>query len=796
MAKPDQWWKSLPAEVWGQQSPPKTAAGGAGAVGQYTGAGPDGVVQPNKPAFVDQTSQGPVVGHEGEIKVEMPDGNVVMLPQNEVATLAQKYGWKGFEVGGSYAQHMTPKAPESARVGMEKAKSDPGAYARAMTPTQAVGGRAAKDAADAAMKNPVNGPSAAQTAQSVGALEKQKRIAAMKAGTTGLDPASQTGQATTASVERAKRIAAMKAGDPNALLDPAKQSAQAMSDRPVPGSRVIAPPPEETPPSAADGYTKTGMDIIKGVATGESPVYDTFWNRAVGEQAGAGAASAAALKQEAAQAGMTAEQSMSGQRSSARDVESARASLLGDLAESAGTMSLNAAGQLVSGGQTQQGIDQTQENIDFAKEQYADSQDWVAFDNAMAALDFRGAAAKFKGITGNDMDVGKLEEAHTWKQKDQAYKEASIKVEAGDYTGVNGVLEAAGITPIDFSKVEAGELRGIVSDIDGVIAGLGADADPGLLSFLGAVKMNVMEKGWDAYGVDPDKMTFTDPATGEEMSADDLLSVVEDPEAATPSARNALVNLDGAIELWWNESDKGSMVRAGLESTDAGANLLADVDAGEEGAAEELGAVISASFTQSRAEKLTDNQIELLKKFDLYDETASVNVDDVEPLDAKNAAKTQIIEGNYEYADLSDEVKAIVTEDDFNKLATAAIVDKLSGGNIVSPDGKVLLTDKELDLLYSSGNSKYVTKDISSIDIPSLTKWTTSGKNRWKLKEDVVSWANANTGKMFEGPNGTRYVLEEFKNPKDRRSRGSITVRDINTGVVTKISSSGDWPKE
>ena len=787
MAKPDQWWKSLPAEVWGQQSPPKTAAGGAGAVGQYTGAGPDGVVQPNKPAFVDQTSQGPVVGHEGEIKVEMPDGNVVMLPQNEVATLAQKYGWKGFEVGGSYAQHMTPKAPESARVGMEKAKSDPGAYARAMTPTQAVGGRAAKDAADAAMKNPVNGPSAAQTAQSVGALEKQKRIAAMKAGTTGLDPASQTGQATTASVERAKRIAAMKAGDPNALLDPAKQSAQAMSDRPVPGSRVIAPPPEETPPSAADGYTKTGMDIIKGVATGESPVYDTFWNRAVGEQAGAGAASAAALKQEAAQAGMTAEQSMSGQRSSARDVESARASLLGDLAESAGTMSLNAAGQLVSGGQTQQGIDQTQENIDFAKEQYADSQDWVAFDNAMAALDFRGAAAKYKEITGSDLDPGKLEEQYTWKQKDQAFGEANRYFEKGDYGGMNDALKAAGLPTINTEHLEAKRWRDVVKDIDGIIAGLGDDADPNVLAYYGAIKGNVVSRIAGASDINTEDMTVTDPDTGETISLDDLLVAVEDPDNASPEAKAAALKLETNTAIWWDESSGASTVRAQLNITPEGSALMDGVEEGNEESIEEMGNLIGAAATQDWKKRLSEPQKDLLRKYGLYDDEADIERAVADRLQAKGVAGEQIATGNYTYSDLDEATKASVDRKTFNDMVTTSVKEQVAGGPL-DEEGKPILSEAGYNVLVKSGDKRVIGDWGDMSELNSLSRYNTGkGKNEYVMKSDVTKWFNSNKGKLVN-VNGTLYVPTNVYNGK----RPKIGFVNIETGEEVLVTHTKD----
>ena len=51
--------------------------------GQQTGAGSDGIVQPDKPAAVDMSSGAPVILREGERVDQMPNGSRKVIPANQ-----------------------------------------------------------------------------------------------------------------------------------------------------------------------------------------------------------------------------------------------------------------------------------------------------------------------------------------------------------------------------------------------------------------------------------------------------------------------------------------------------------------------------------------------------------------------------------------------------------------------------------------------------------------------------------------------------------------------------------------
>jgi len=91
-----------------------------GGRGVYTGAGPDGVVQPDRPAMVDRSGGQPRVLHEGEMAEPTPNGvkvtpanetqqfmSNVQVPQTEaeqfeIDKMQKSTGTPGFQAGGTY----------------------------------------------------------------------------------------------------------------------------------------------------------------------------------------------------------------------------------------------------------------------------------------------------------------------------------------------------------------------------------------------------------------------------------------------------------------------------------------------------------------------------------------------------------------------------------------------------------------------------------------------------------------------------------------------------------------------
>ena len=651
MANRERWWESIPPEVWGQ--------------GSYTGAGSDGVVQPNMP--VGQRAGGSVTVHEGEVEVPLPDGRNLVIPSAEVQQLVTKYGGKsvgGMETGGVY----------------------PG------LPT------------DPAFANP---------------------IGSMGSGTTG---SGTTGSGTTGS-----------------------------------GTK----------------YTKTGMNALKNIVTGKHPYYEAFWNRAIGEQAGAGAARTAGLKQELAMAGMSPDQKTTAMMSRTRDVEAERGKLYGNLAEAAGEMSMDAAGQLATLGQAQQ-------RIDLDKEKYADDMRWKEYDNAIETGDFETAAEIYGDITGKYLDTSKLEEQYSWKQNEQAFIQASNYMAAGDYEGMNEVLKTAGLPPIDTAKLESNDLRGVVNDIDSTIASLGPDGDPRLLSVLGALRTNVLTKSWSGLGVNTSTMEFTDPETGETISFDDMLTAATDPDNADPVARKNVLLIEGKIKEWWEEGEGGAVTKAALESMESGEKLLNAVEEGDSSAGKVLGKVIGAAYAQANSYRLNDVQRDLLKKYDLYDETADLQSTTDAQKTAKEDARVSILEGNYTYADLPDSVKEYVDPKTFNGLAVKAITDKIGASGLLTGDGRPTLTDEEYKILYESGDKRLVGSYTGLENMNSMSKYRKKARG-YVLKDSAKKWFNSNKGKIVD-VDGTLYVPREIVQSNGRPAFAFV---DLETGnqVIVKHTS-------
>jgi hypothetical protein len=66
-----------------------------------TGAGEDGVVQPNRPTDLYQTSAGPRMVHEGEGIIHNKDGTITVVPQSHLSQMEKQYGIPGYQTGGT-----------------------------------------------------------------------------------------------------------------------------------------------------------------------------------------------------------------------------------------------------------------------------------------------------------------------------------------------------------------------------------------------------------------------------------------------------------------------------------------------------------------------------------------------------------------------------------------------------------------------------------------------------------------------------------------------------------------------
>lgn len=92
------WYDIVPEWVFGEK---KQAVNPMQPIA-YTGNGGDGVVQPRRPVEMVQSKQGPVMLHEGEGKMENPDGSITVVPQSKLQQMEAITGMRGMADGGTY----------------------------------------------------------------------------------------------------------------------------------------------------------------------------------------------------------------------------------------------------------------------------------------------------------------------------------------------------------------------------------------------------------------------------------------------------------------------------------------------------------------------------------------------------------------------------------------------------------------------------------------------------------------------------------------------------------------------
>ncbi|MCP3683492.1 MAG: hypothetical protein GY861_12465 [bacterium] len=249
---------------------------------------------------------------------------------------------------------------------------------------------------------------------------------------------------------------------------------------------------------------------------------------------------------------------------------------------------------------------------------------------------------------------------------DNTMTQALLGISAGDYEGVNKVLGDLGLNPIDFDKISAKEdADAIIAGIDNMIAGLGPDADPKLLGFLAMIKGKVNDSLWKALGIDSETMTFTDK-DGNEISYEDFVNTIDDPDNGDPATLGSMLSVGENTKVWLDETLAGELFTSQLGMNTEGQSLMDSVMGGDEASAGTLGQLVGAAITQDMGGKLNAAQKDLLKKYDMYDEEGdigSVGTGEV------NAIKTRIKklikggnigEAQQLYDNLSDEEKKLV----------------------------------------------------------------------------------------------------------------------------------------
>jgi hypothetical protein len=341
MADLTKWWEDPIFQPFFQdikKSAPQTT--------EYTGAGDNGIVEPQKPIDAIQTNNGLRMIHEGELKVVGPDGKFAILPANMVGQDALSQLEKQSKVPG-FASGILAGIPQAA----------------------------ALDAFNAAAGKNNTSPIPAGTS-SVSPLSMLSPVSSVVGAASNV--AGQVARPPViAPIPTITKPAQIKT--PDAIVQDQNYVIPTLSPTNQPAATETKTPVPTTP---SDQDISAG--IIRNYATGEGPYLQNIANRALQDQGAAGAAGTAALRQELTMAGATPEALQTAEAVRARDVGSESSKLQGTLAGQAMSEQLDAA-------QTLNTISANKENTDFNRQ-------ILAATTAFSSGDVEGGARIFNSL--------------------------------------------------------------------------------------------------------------------------------------------------------------------------------------------------------------------------------------------------------------------------------------------------------------------------------------------------------------------------------------------------------------
>lgn len=386
---------------------PKAAAPAA----MYTGAGPDGVVQPQNPVAMDYTSNPPTVVHEGEMVQKTP-----------------------------YGKYVTP----ASAVGTTPALGPASKMVMAQTPQQ----QATMKTAEQSMRLPgraTGGP----------IVDQQQQYAYTS-------PTLTIGSPLTQSLEAQKRQ----------VEQPKPQQAPQLA--PVLGGNRLTPNANSNIKPYEVGQVQA-FQQMQGISQGRDPYMNTVANRALDNyDAQTAVANTANAQKMSMQPGATEGAKNLAVATLARDSSAGRADLSGKLAENAQGRMVEAAKSVYQMGrdatqdeiakqqwektfgesqrQFDTGTNQWQQTFDQDQKKYADTKAWTDFDYAAQYGSDQDVIAAYKSATGKDLDPASVAEIRGYARSKRAQD-----IQTGDLTieGLKGQLGDQKFNSIT-SRINAG----------------------------------------------------------------------------------------------------------------------------------------------------------------------------------------------------------------------------------------------------------------------------------------------------------------------------------------------------
>lgn len=463
---------------------PSGSRGGLGGM-VNTGAGPDGVVQPDRVAFM--TPKGPI--HEDELMVQGANGiSVIPSPKSpqgfgmprtqeeqiQMGENAQMMGLKGFQFGGQIPESALANFSSGTRnlAGNQATAQNARLAPQTTTPqasTQATSFQRPPASALADFssgtqnlisnqlyeQNARNMPGGSQTMTAQGDITPQTPTFSPTLNTgrnQGALGQQTTFQPTIQFPTETKTVQgeAAQTGAQQPIIRPPEQATplQAPVSPTITGLGGKPVEPQVAKPTSAEDRARAqALSGLSATAAGRSPVDRTIANQALGQLGAEQAEQAGMFRQQAGQMGIEGGRLASGMAQLRQQQGLERAQLGGDLAIAAQNRAADAITQLAS--QSLAG-----QQFELTKQQVGNDEAWRQYEAALGASDFGTAAAKYEEMTGQKLNTQQLEQARDYwnqKQEQEIKRDDVIIKDLEQRLGLDKVEAARGMIASGFS---------------------------------------------------------------------------------------------------------------------------------------------------------------------------------------------------------------------------------------------------------------------------------------------------------------------------------------------------------
>lgn len=778
-----------------------------------TGTGEDGRLQPANPTAIVKGGQGPVAIHEGEDLYRGPGGNTTVVPasmsQGRMRMMEKNLNIPGMQTGGEIPDVATGKTPRVARQITVEPPATP-----AITPISVPG------AGTAARQVTVEPP--------VSTGEGTPRVANK---ITVEQPAAST-------ITKIPTAGGLGTAARQVTVEP--PATPAITNIPTAAAAAATTPAVE-PKATSSTYMNDAMARLSEIMNGGSPAQKAIAERQLNELRASQGLQQRVAGFEAAQGGLRPE-AASAQRAMGRAVAGSQlagaasdiaaaemqqretsAQTLAQLAPSMQNMEMNKQNQvadLVNKGYTKEMIN-SQMGTNLSDQEYssllgASTRGQNAINTAIASGDYSGANRLLAQTGLPPVDFSKPEskerleklqtvpglinQGYTLDQINaqtglnltpdefsRAYyatalgqSDVSAKIKAGDYTGANSILANAGLSTIDFGKIEAGEARQVVSDIDDMLAKLGDDADPRVVTALTSARSSVLSRVWQNYGIDTSAMTVKN-ADGSTSSVTDLLKNLDTPE--NPKTLTSIARISDGVETWL-EAGEGNIVLEQLGTNPTWTSLSDRAQGGDTVAATEMGQVLGASMTLESylngASTMEPNasQKALLEKYGIWHET--------KPSTVTTEANIAAIKDKLESGDMrgAEKLYNALTEKEREAIGTIGELN----APVIEAKAKTIVNTGTFE---SELQGKTYDDPLVKAVLKSVQPTTMSYRNRKGLNDQITGGPNVGTWIKYKTPDGERLLKVTFNGHLNTAGTSDQAYMEF-TGIDgTVYSSSG-----